>query len=76
MTITMHKNGNTIGRKVTTEAGEVEHVGANVQADIDYRPFTRHYRGAATLKFVVIATGRRYATLEAAARAVIKNRAA
>ena len=45
------------------------------RADIEYRRFVKNYDSVALRRYFVTATRQRYATLEAAVRAVIAHRA-
>lgn len=73
-TITYRYDAESAGKTRATAAGAVEYVADERNADIVFRKYTADYSTTADKKFMVTATRRRYATLEAAAAAVVKAR--
>lgn len=75
MTITFYCGPARAGKVRETPSGVVTYVDVP-GADINYKNFVADYSDVANKKFLVTATRRRYGTLEAAAAAVVKARAA
>lgn len=74
--ITFFRGHDFAGNTRQTTSGTVQYVGSGQPADICFKKFTADYSTYAEKKFLVTATSRRYATLDAAAAAVAKLRAA
>ncbi|WP_087863930.1 hypothetical protein [Comamonas thiooxydans] len=62
------------GKIVETKHGVVEFTETGRNVDIEYRRYTQNYVDHADKQFYVVATRRRYSTLEKAAAAVIAHR--
>ena len=75
-TITYYRGNDFTGKARETPSGAVVYVGGGTPADIVFRKYTADYRTHADKKMFVTSTRRRYATLEAAAAAVVKARTA
>jgi len=73
--ITFDRGNKFAGKLTITSHGEVLCVASGVKAEIEYRQFTADYSQSADKKFFVVATRRRYGTLENAAAAVVAARA-
>lgn len=73
--ITFGRGNNFAGKLTTTSHGEVLFVASGVKAEIEYRQFTADYSQSADKKFFVVATRRRYGSLETAAAAAVAARA-
>lgn len=74
--ITFSRGDKFAGKLTVTSNGEVLCVASGVKAEIEYRQFTADYSQSADKKFFVVATRRRYGSLETAAAAVVAARAA
>lgn len=74
--ITFYRGNDFAGNTRQTTSGTVQFVGASQPADICFKRYTADLSASADKKFFVTATRRRYATLEAAAAAVAKLKAA
>lgn len=75
LTVTYRRENRAPGITQAVDNFTVLYVGDDAPPpDIEFKRFTRNYEYTADRKFVVTATRRRYKTLEAAARAVIKAR--
>lgn len=75
MSITFYRGSAFAGKTRETPSGVVTYIGSP-GADIVYMPFTHDRRDVANKKFRVSRTRRRYATLDAAAAAVVTAREA
>lgn len=73
--ITFFRGQKFAGKQQSTACGEVLFVGSGEKAEIDYRQFTADYSQSADKKFFVMATRRRYGSLEKAAAAAVAARA-
>lgn len=73
MTITFFRGPSFAGKVRNTPSGDVTYVDVP-GADICFKQYTADYGDVAAKKFLVTSTRRRYATLEAAAAAVVKLR--
>jgi len=76
MSITFYRGNDYVGNARETSSGTVTYVGGGTPADIVFRRYTADLADVADKKFFVTATRRRYATLEAAAAAAVKAKAA
>lgn len=74
--ITFYRGNDFAGNTRQTPSGTVQYVGGSQPADICFKKYTADFSASAEKRFFVTATRRRYATLDAAAAAVAKLRAA